>query len=61
MLIEEDNLPERYGGKLNWTFEDEPALDADTKEHIGEMPKGPTAWIHGRVTKLGAETHETTS
>ncbi|TCD62426.1 hypothetical protein EIP91_006908 [Steccherinum ochraceum] len=50
-LIDEDSLPKPYGGKLDWTFENEPALDVDTESLIGKMPKGPAVWVDGKVTK----------
>ena len=49
-MINEEDLPESYGGKLKWVFEDEPCLDDDIQKVIGGMPKGPVAFIDGRVT-----------
>ena len=58
-LIDPQNLPRPYGGELDWKFEDEPSLDADTKNAIGSMPKGPVEFVDGQVRKpqipLGAD------
>ncbi|OBZ71395.1 SEC14-like protein 2, partial [Grifola frondosa] len=48
-LIDPKDLPKPYGGDLNWTFEDEPALDDAARELLGEMPKGPVVFEDGRV------------
>ncbi|KAK7676368.1 hypothetical protein QCA50_020672 [Cerrena zonata] len=50
-LIDPANLPKTYGGELEWKFEDEPALDQDAKNLIGEMPKGPVLLENGKVTR----------
>ena len=50
-FIDPNNLPKRYGGKLDWEFEDEPFLDEDAKRIIGEMPLGPAAFVDGKVTR----------
>jgi len=50
-LIDAQNLPKPYGGQLDWTFEDEPALDDDAKKVLGEMPKGPLIFEDGQVKK----------
>lgn len=48
-LIDPADLPKAYGGELEWTFEDEPALDDAAKGVIGEMPKGPVVFEDGRT------------
>ncbi|KAG6372818.1 CRAL-TRIO domain-containing protein [Boletus reticuloceps] len=50
-LIDEEDLPESYGGKLKWVFEDEPCLDNAIQKAIGEMPKGPITFIDGSVIR----------
>lgn len=50
-LIDEENLPKTYGGKLDWTFDSDPELDADAIQFIGEMPKGPALWMDGQVKR----------
>lgn len=50
-LIDTQDLPKPYGGELDWKYEDEPSLDAPTKEAIGEMPKGPAVFIDGKVVQ----------
>ncbi|KAH9923583.1 CRAL/TRIO domain-containing protein [Amylocystis lapponica] len=48
-LIDAKDLPRPYGGELEWKFEDEPVLDDDAKQAIGEMPKGPAYFEDGHV------------
>ncbi|KAF8968943.1 CRAL-TRIO domain-containing protein [Flammula alnicola] len=55
-LVHTRDLPVAYGGELEWKFEDEPHLDEDTKQIIGEMPKGPVVFTDGAVMKLPATT-----
>lgn len=50
-LVDAKNLPRPYGGELEWKFEDEPALDDDAKQLIGEMPKGPHIFEDGQVKR----------
>jgi len=50
-LVEPVDLPKSYGGELEWTFHDEPNLDADTLAVIKEMPKGPSIFADGEVLK----------
>ncbi|THH23072.1 hypothetical protein EUX98_g8108 [Antrodiella citrinella] len=50
-LIDEDDLPRPYGGKLDWKFEQEPSLDTTTQEYVAQMPKGPVLWIDGKVAR----------
>jgi hypothetical protein len=50
-LVDKENLPKPYGGELDWTFQDEPNLDADAKGVIGEMPKGPFIFVDGMVVR----------
>jgi len=49
--IDPENLPRAYGGKLNWSFDQPPNLDASVKEALkltgGIYPKGPWALING--------------
>ena len=53
-IIDPKDLPKRYGGELDWEFEDEPYLDEDAKRMIGHMPKGPAAFVDGKVTNIPA-------
>jgi hypothetical protein len=48
-MIDAENLPMTYGGELDWNFEDEPSLDQETKDLIGEVPKGPAIFKRGSV------------
>jgi len=50
-LVEPADLPKMYGGELEWTFHDEPNLDTDTLAAIKEMPKGPSIFADGAVSK----------
>ncbi|KAI0325045.1 CRAL/TRIO domain-containing protein [Cubamyces sp. BRFM 1775] len=50
-LIDPKDLPKPYGGDLDWTYEDEPALDDAAKSAIGEMPKGPAIFEDGEVRR----------
>ena len=50
-LIDPKDLPKPYGGDLEWKYEDEPFLDEQTREVIGEMPKGPAVFVDGKVMK----------
>ncbi|KDR82392.1 hypothetical protein GALMADRAFT_237674 [Galerina marginata CBS 339.88] len=50
-LIHPQDLPAVYGGGLPWKFGDEPILDEQTKQAIGEMPKGPAIFVNGAVKK----------
>jgi len=40
-LIEPSELPKRYGGELDWEFEDGPLLDDEMRKILPEMPRGP--------------------
>jgi hypothetical protein len=42
--IHKKDLPKVYGGDLDFSFEDEPAMDDDAKNLLGEMPKGPVSF-----------------
>ncbi|KAF7966410.1 hypothetical protein HWV62_38454 [Athelia sp. TMB] len=48
-LVDPQDLPKAYGGKLEWVYEDEPSLDAAAKEVIGEMPRGPAFFVDGAI------------
>jgi len=50
-LINDEDLPEAYGGKLKWTFENEPCLDSEIQKAIDEMPKGPVTFADGKVLR----------
>jgi len=50
-FIDNKNIPKAYGGELDFNFEDEPNLDQDAKDVIGEMPKGPVIFQGGVVVK----------
>lgn len=50
-LVDPKDLPKPYGGELDWKYEDEPAIDEDTKEAIGEMAKGPAIFVDGQLIK----------
>ena len=56
--IDPKDLPKRYGGELDWEFENEPSLDEDAKQIIGEMPKGPAAFVDGKVTRSIPQTEK---
>ncbi|PPR07267.1 hypothetical protein CVT26_012427 [Gymnopilus dilepis] len=51
ILIHAKDLPQVYGGELPWNYEDEPLLDEDTKQLIGELPKGAAIFVDGQVMK----------
>ncbi|KIY71742.1 CRAL/TRIO domain-containing protein [Cylindrobasidium torrendii FP15055 ss-10] len=50
-LMDEDAIPEQYGGKLKWTFEDEPDLDEQVQKVLGsrELPRAPAFFLEGKV------------
>ncbi|PPQ86317.1 hypothetical protein CVT25_005618 [Psilocybe cyanescens] len=48
-LVHSRDLPAVYGGELEWRYEDEPHLDEDVKQVIGDFPKGPVVFVDGRV------------
>jgi len=50
-IIAAKDLPQAYGGQLEWTFEDEPALDDAAKALIDEVPKGPIIFDDGRPVR----------
>jgi len=50
-LIHARDLPIVYGGELPWKYEDEPMLDEDTKQLIGELPRGPVIFVEGKIMK----------
>lgn len=50
-LVHPGDLPKVYGGEMEWTYQDSPNLDADTRELIGEMPHGPRIFVDGKVVK----------
>ncbi|KAK7048094.1 Sec14 cytosolic factor [Favolaschia claudopus] len=50
-LIDEEDLPRIYGGKLEWEYSSEPDIDEATKKVIGEMPKGPAIFVDGKVDR----------
>jgi hypothetical protein len=61
-LVHPHDLPAPYGGELEWKFEDDPHLDDDTKQVIGEtIPKGPIAFIDGAVVPLISTAAKTTT
>ncbi len=56
--IDIDDLPEAYGGHLDWSYDDPPNLDAPAKEIFkdfgGQVPRGPWEFVDG-VPKLAKE------
>jgi hypothetical protein len=54
-LIDSKDLPKAYGGELDWKFEDEPNLDEDARNCIGNMPKGPALFVDGAVVRPDKE------
>ena len=50
-LISRENLPKSYGGDFDWDFFDEPDLDDEARNVIGEMPKGPWIFEDGKVMR----------
>lgn len=49
-LIDPKDLPKIYGGELEWTFEDSPALDEEAKVAVGgQWPRGPVWFKDGKV------------
>jgi len=52
-LIDAQDLPKVYGGELEWTYANEPALDGPAEHILGEMPKGPVLFDGTRVIFLG--------
>jgi len=61
-LIDSEDLPKPYGGKLEWEYGNEPSLDEESQKIIGEMPKGPALFVDGAVVRpqavLGTEETE---
>jgi hypothetical protein len=53
-VIDLDNLPKVYGGRMEWKYEDEPMLDEEIKKSIGaDSTRGPVVWENGRMVLLG--------
>ncbi|KAH7906513.1 CRAL-TRIO domain-containing protein [Hygrophoropsis aurantiaca] len=50
-LIDKMDLPQAYGGELQWAFEDDPCLDGVILGAIGQLPRGPAIFINGKVDK----------
>lgn len=50
-LINPKDLPKPYGGELEWKYSDDPCLDDETREQIGEVPKGPVVFVDGKVLR----------
>ncbi|KAH7925871.1 CRAL/TRIO domain-containing protein [Leucogyrophana mollusca] len=50
-LIDAKDLPQQYGGGLQWVFEDGPLLDDDIVGVISELPRGPAAFVDGAIVK----------
>jgi len=46
-LVDAHNLPISYGGELEWKYGDDPNLDEETKELLGQFPKGPLIFANG--------------
>ena len=46
-LVDAHNLPAPYGGEFEWKYGDEPNLDEETKELLGQLPKGPVIFVNG--------------
>ena len=44
-------MPKKYGGELEWEFEDDPNLDDEARKILGEMPKGPFIFEDGAVVR----------
>lgn len=58
-IIDLDNLPRVYGGRMDWRYEDEPLLDEEIKKSIGaDETKGPVIWEDGRMVLLGERRRE---
>jgi len=52
-LIDTEDLPQSYGGKLEWKYGDEPNLDKECSNLISgdTLPKGPVLFVDGAVTR----------
>ncbi|KAL9105349.1 MAG: hypothetical protein Q9227_009469 [Pyrenula ochraceoflavens] len=48
-FIDLEDLPRRFGGKLEWEFGDQPVLDEETKGRVGKLREG---WIGGPIRLL---------
>jgi len=53
-FIDLEDLPKNFGGELDWKFEDEPLLDEDAKQVLGELPKGPFTFVDGKVAPISS-------
>ena len=51
--MDADSLPEVYGGRLPFKFEDEPVLDTAARELLGsdEIPHGPLVFVDGKIIR----------
>jgi hypothetical protein len=55
-IIKMEDIPNVYGGKLNWKYEDEPVLDSDIQAVVGEtLPPGPLRWRDDKVELYGSD------
>lgn len=53
-VIPPESLPQVYGGKQPWKYEDEPQMDDEIKAKIGrDATHGPVVWKNGQVLKPG--------
>ncbi|EIM85828.1 CRAL/TRIO domain-containing protein [Stereum hirsutum FP-91666 SS1] len=50
-LIDTENLPKAYGGTLDFEFDDDPNLDDDAKNLLGEYPQGPIIFVNGKAVR----------
>jgi len=55
-IVKPEDLPRIYGGELEWKYENEPILDSEVQEMIGEktLPPGPLVWEDSKVRLVGS-------
>ena len=54
-FFEPSSIPKAYGGELDWSYGDLPAMDAEIRQRVGhEWMKGPARW-EGQYVPLGTE------
>jgi hypothetical protein len=53
-IIDSENLPKAYGGKLDWKYEDDPSLDEDAQKAMDSatISTGPLLFKNGKIITL---------
>lgn len=55
-FIDLEDLPKKFGGRLEWEYDDEPLLDEQLSKALdgaAHPPRGPWTWKDGKTTLMG--------